>query len=153
MFHGLWPIWSSNNGPERISKNSSGIMLDFCSGCRIIYIVIDDSNEVKETEMSKYGMNGERLERFTCGRCDDVYYIDDQTPDSSSPIINLIAMKISRTVGDVCVSCLTDRESKKVDAYIQKTEPSKYTPERAEELIQAASKMLQESIERQEIKS
>ena len=96
--------------------------------------------------MSKYGMNGERLERFTCGRCDDVYYIDDQTPDSSSPIINLIAMKISRTVGDVCVSCLTDRESKKVDAYIQKTEPSKYTPERAEELIQAASKMWQESV-------
>ncbi len=146
MFHGLWPIWSSNNGQERISKNSSGIMLDIYSGCRIIYIVIDDSNEVKETEMSKYGMNGERLERFTCGRCDDVYYIDEQTPDSSSPIINLIAMKISRTVGDVCVSCLTDRESKKVDAYIQKTEPSKYTPEQAEELIQAASKMLQERL-------
>jgi hypothetical protein len=115
--------------------------------------VIDDSNQVKETEMSKYGMNGERMERFTCGRCDDVYYIDDQTPDSSSPIINLIAMKISRTTGDVCVSCLTNRESKKVDAYLQKTEPSKYTPEQAEELIQAASKMLQESVARQEINS
>jgi hypothetical protein len=116
--------------------------------------VIDDSNQAKETKMSTvYGMNGERMERFTCGRCESVYYIDDQTPDSSSPIINLISMKISRTVGDVCVDCLTNSESKKVDAYIQKTEPSKYTPAQAEELIQAASKMLQESIANRKINS
>lgn len=100
-----------------------------------------------------YGMNGERMERFTCGRCESVYYIDEQMPDSSSPIVNLTTMKISRTVGDVCVSCLTNSESKKVDAYISKAEPSKYTPERAEELIQAASKMLQESVAKHKINS
>ena len=74
MFQGLWPIWSSNNGPEKISKNSSGIMLDICSGCRIIYIVIDDSNQVKEwtcsTNMTSAFVNDvKNLFTFPCGIC------------------------------------------------------------------------------------
>ena len=96
-------------------------------------------------------MNGERMERFTCGRCEDVYYIDDQTPDSCSPIINLAAMKINQKVGDVCINCLTKSESKKVDAYLSKAEPSEYTIEQAEKIIKAGSKILQERVAKHKI--
>ena len=79
-FHGSLPIWSSNNGRKRISKNSSGIMLDICSGCRIIYIVIDDSNQVKEwtcsTNMTSAFVNdAKNLFMFHSGTCQNHHMV------------------------------------------------------------------------------
>jgi hypothetical protein len=55
-------------------------------------------------------------------------------------------MGINPDVDFVCIDCLTQSESDQVDAYFARTEPSQYTPEQAEEIIQAASKMLQERL-------
>jgi len=59
-------------------------------------------------------------------------------------------MGISPDVDFVCIDCLTESESDQVDAYFARTEPSKYSKEHTEALIQAASKMLQESVMLQE---
>jgi hypothetical protein len=59
-------------------------------------------------------------------------------------------MGINPDVDFVCIDCLTESESDQVDAHFAKTEPIKYSKVHAEALIQAASKMLQDSVMLQE---
>ena len=97
-----------------------------------------------------------QYDKCFCERCEELVYVPQwNMPESSHSIVSLRNMgiksdfvsKSSKTSFDlVCIDCLTESESDQVDAYFAKTEPSKYTPERAEELIQAASKMLQERL-------
>jgi hypothetical protein len=85
-------------------------------------------------------------EKCVCERCDELVMVADNQPLSSCDIVSLCEMGINPDVDFVCINCLTESESDQVDAYISKVEPSKYTPAQAEELIQAASKMLQERL-------
>ena len=85
-------------------------------------------------------------EKCVCERCDELVIVADNQPLSSCDIISLYDMGIDTGVDFVCINCLTDSESDQLDAYISRVEPSKYTPAQAEELIQAASKMLQERL-------
>ena len=94
-------------------------MLDFCSGCRIIYIVIDDSKQVKEMTMATFGLAGNDTIRCVCQRCEDVYNIADDLPyEKNHPIVNLDDMLIDCDWDSVCVSCLTEEESNLVDQHI-----------------------------------
>lgn len=90
-------------------------------------------------------------EKCVCERCEETIAVPLwNVPESSHGIVSLCDMGINPDVDFVCIDCLTESESDQVDAYFARTEPSQYTPEQAEEIIQAASKMLQESVMLQE---
>ena len=92
-------------------------MLDICSVCRIIYIVIDDSKQAKEMTMATFGLAGNDTIRCVCQRCEDVYNIADDLPYENHPIVNLDDMLIDCDWDAVCVSCLTEDESNLVDQH------------------------------------
>ena len=88
-----------------------------------------------------------QYDKCFCERCEEPVYVPLwNMPESSHGIVSLCDMGINPDVDFVCIDCLTESESDQVDAYFAKTEPSKYSKEHAEALIQAASKMLQERL-------
>ena len=92
-----------------------------------------------------------QYDKCFCERCEEPVYVPLwNMPESSHGIVSLCDMGINADVDFVCVDCLTESESDQVDAHFAKTEPIKYSQAHVEALIQAASKMLQESVMLQE---
>ena len=95
-----------------------------------------------------------QYDKCFCERCEEPVYVPLwNMPESSHGIVSLCDMGINPDVDLVCIDCLTPYESDQVDAYFAREYPSKYSKEHAEALIQAASKMLQESIANRKINS
>ncbi len=87
-------------------------------------------------------------EKCLCERCDEYVSVPLwNVPESSHGIVSLCDMGINPDVDFVCIDCLTESESDQVDAYF---EPIQYSKAHIEALIQAASKMLQDSVMLQE---
>ena len=92
-----------------------------------------------------------QYDKCFCERCEEPVYVPLwNMPESSHGIVSLCDMGINPDVDFVCISCLTESESDQVDAYFARTEPIQYSKAHIEALIQAASKMLQESVMLQE---
>lgn len=59
-----------------------------------------------------------QYDKCFCERCDEAVYVPTwNVPESSHDIVSLCDMGINPDVDFVCVNCLTDEESDKVDAY------------------------------------